>query len=331
MACPAVMCAAQNLVFFGDKLLTNANQLNQHRGSVLEDYLSCGPVEYSVDGVAVAPNLLYTQSMLANAYFFGHPVWAENYFQTRISDKFWESRWKQVIPCWDNQIIVDIGCGSGNIYAVMGGTPALVIGVDVSPGALRMAKQVGYTPLLANAQDLPLISGFADVVTANATLHHCDDMVTVLQEAARIVKPGGLIITDFDPQSPAWDFKGLGLWANRVRRHLPLHRIGSLSVDRSATEISLRRETEIHNSKPGDGITAQVYKQILEPLGFEVSIYPHNHNVGEEVFSGHLGSKPWSTWLAQKLSGIQTTSKDSAQSLMCVARLPLNSVGVSEN
>lgn len=302
--------------------MTKEGLLDQNQANSLEDYLSCGPVEYS-DGVAVAPNLVYTPSMLANAYFFGHPIWAENYFQKRIRDERWKSRWKKVIPGWDDKIVVDIGCGFGNIYVVMGGNPSMVVGIDVSLEALKVAKKMGYTPLLADAQDLPLKSGFADIITLNATLHHCDDMTVVLKEAARLVKPGGLLVTDLDPQSSAWDFKGLGLWVNRIRRVLPSHRLASFLLDRTSTESSFRRATEAHNSLPGDGITAEAYVQVLEPMGFEVSVYPHNHNVGEALFSGELGKLPWSTWLAQKLSGIQTDSKESAQSLMCVARLPL--------
>ena len=63
-----------------------------------------------------------------------------------------------------------------------------------------MAQKIGYMPVLADAQYLPFVSGFADIVTLNAALHHCDDMVQALTEAARLVCPGGLLITDHDPQ-----------------------------------------------------------------------------------------------------------------------------------
>ena len=56
----------------------------------------------------------------------------------------------------------------------------MLIGVDVSRGALEMAQKIGYTPVLADAQHLPFVSGFADIVTLNAALHHCDDMVQAL-------------------------------------------------------------------------------------------------------------------------------------------------------
>jgi len=93
---------------------------------------------------------------------------------------------------WDGKIVVDVCCGPGNLFASLGGSPRLVIGIDISKGGLQMAKQLGYIPILADAQHLPLASGFADIVTLNAALHHCDDMAKVLAEAARLVRPVAL-------------------------------------------------------------------------------------------------------------------------------------------
>ncbi|MEM9484826.1 MAG: class I SAM-dependent methyltransferase [Cyanobacteria bacterium P01_F01_bin.116] len=261
--------------------------------------------------------------MLANAYFFGHPIWAKNGFQREVDDQFWKSRWQKVIPSWDNKIVVDIGCGFGHVLAKMGGKPALIIGVDISLEALKHAKTIGYVPLLADAQTLPLKSHFADIVTLNATLHHCDDMVSVLSEAARLVKPKGLLVTDLDPQKTAWDFKGLGDVVNRARRYFPTHWPPRFSHYRSLTEINMRLATELHNTKPGDGVPPELYSQVLESLGFEFSLYPHNHNVGDEVFMGELGRLPLPHRLAQQLSGIQPDQQTSAQSIMCVAQAPV--------
>lgn len=36
-------------------------------------------------------------------------------------------------------------------------------------------------------------------------------MNKVLVEAARLVRPGGLLISDHDPQRSAWNWKGLGM------------------------------------------------------------------------------------------------------------------------
>jgi SAM-dependent methyltransferase len=65
----------------------------------------------------------------------------------------------------------------------------------------------------------PFVDAFADLVVLNATLHHCDDMAKVLAEAARLVRPGGMLVTDNDPQVTAWNWKGLGLLLRKICQH----------------------------------------------------------------------------------------------------------------
>src|SRR5207245_3219766 len=119
-----------------------------------------------------------------------HVVWASDNFAACHRDDLFKDRWQRAIGSWNDMVVVDIGCGPGNLFATLGGKPKALIGVDVSQGALAMAKQIGYAPLQADAHDLPLISGFADIVALNATLHHCDVMEPVLSEAARVCPAG---------------------------------------------------------------------------------------------------------------------------------------------
>jgi ubiquinone/menaquinone biosynthesis C-methylase UbiE len=193
----------------------------------------------------------------------------------------------------------------------------LLIGVDVSLGALKMAQEVGYTSVLADAQHLPFISEFADVVMLNACLHHCDDMAKVLAEAARLVRPGGLLITDHDPQLTAYQFRGLGLLLWQMR--LPLYRLIKRGGHSTPTEQFWSTATEVHH-KPGDGVTHQMYLQVLEPLGFKVELHPHNHKVGAAALQGNYGYSYWRCRITQLLSGINPMSPFAALSLMCIAR-----------
>lgn len=263
------------------------------------------------------PNL--TPAIQANSYYFGHTKWAKNYFDACHRDEKFVDLWQAVIGNWQDKIVVDIGCGPGNLYASLKehcGEPKLLLGVDVSHGALKMAQQIGYTPILADAQHLPLVSGFADIVMANACLHHCDDMAKVLAEAARLVRPGGMLITDHDPQRSAYDLRGLGYLLWQVR--LPCYRLLKRGGHSTAEEQLWSVATEVHH-KPGDGITLEMFYQILEPLGFTVKLYPNNHTTGAEVLQGNYGRALWKCRLAQRLSGINPDSPEAALSLMCVA------------
>lgn len=261
---------------------------------------------------------VFTPGMVANSYFFGHPQWGKEYFLQSHRSQLFQDRWMMAMGSWDHKIVVDIGCGPGNVYATLGGSPKLLIGVDISHGALEMAQEVGYVPILADAHNLPFINGFADVVVANATIHHCNDMGKVLAEAARIVRPGGILFTDQDPQVTAWNFKGLGLFLRDIR--FPLYKLMRYKHYIAFDERIARQKTEIHNQRPGDGITPELYYQILNPLGFDVKLYPHNHNLGAEVLNGQLGKSSWRMRLSQKLSGMNPDATSSAQSIMCIAK-----------
>lgn len=284
----------------------------------LAQYLALNSgVDFVKESIPIAPIPKWSAAIEANSYYFGHPEWAKSYFEACHRDDAFKSRWQATTGSWDDKIVVDIGCGPGNVYASLGGSPRLLIGVDVSLGALEMAQEIGYTPLKADAQNLPLISSFADLVVINATLHHCDDMAKALAEAARLVRPGGLLVTDHDLQLSAWNFKGIGLllWNARLPLYRMLKRGGHSTVEEQLWSL----KTEAHHN-PGDGMTREFYHEILEPLGFKVEVYPHSHTVGAEIFEGNYGQLSWKYRLGQQLSGIDPDSPEAALSLMCIAR-----------
>lgn len=266
--------------------------------------------------VGVAPDRL-TVALAANAQYFGHPEWAVSYFNACHRDINFIERWRAATGSWDNKIVIDIGCGPGNVFASVGGTPAFLLGVDISLEGIKMAKRIGYQALCADAQDLPLHSEIADIVVVNATIHHCDNMEAALQEAARLVKPGGILVSDHDLQRTAWHFKGLAslLWKAR----LPLYRLLRRGGHASDLEQQCALATEAHHVV-GDGMTVEFYHSILEPMGFSVQVYPHNHDVGASIFQGEIGRSGQKYRLAQWFSGINPDSPEAALSLMCVAR-----------
>lgn len=268
------------------------------------------------EGILSYPIIRPSPAIQANSYYFGHSEWAKNYLDACHRDDCFKARWQAAIGDWNDKIVVDIGCGPGNLYASLGGHPRLLIGVDVSLGALKMAQDLGYVSVLADAHQLPFVSGFADIVALNATLHHCDDMPQVLTEAARLVRPGGVLVTDHDPQQTAWNYQKLALLLWHLR--LPLYRLLKRGGHASVEEQKWALATEAHH-KPGDGITAALFYDILQPLGFEVQVYPHNHTVGAEVLQGDRGRASRKYRIGQRLSGVYPDTSEAALSLMCVA------------
>lgn len=258
-----------------------------------------------------------SEAIKANAYYFGNFDWAEEYLIYCHRNENFKARWTAALGDWTDKVVVDIGCGPGNIFATLKGKPKVLIGIDVAPKSLEIAADLGYTPLLADATNLPLISGFADIVTLNAALHHCEDMEAVLKEAARLVKPGGLLVTDHDPQKSAWNYKGLAklLWNGR----LYYYKLIGHGFHKTDNQQYWALATEIHH-KPGHGVTQDMFKNLLGPLGFSVNVYPHNHEVGADALKGKLGKADLKYRIGNILSGRHPGAKTSALSLMCVAK-----------
>jgi len=266
------------------------------------------------------PVELLSLSAQANAYYFGHPKWGRDYLEACHQDEDSKARWQAVIGSWQSKTVVDIGCGPGNVYRALRdccGTPSLLIGIDFGEGALEIAQELGYEPVLADAQKLPFMSGFADVVILNATIHHSDDMESVLREAARIVRPGGLLLTDYDVQRSMWNDNPIAKLIWNLR--LPFYQFIRRGGHATAEEQYWSTTAETHH-RPGDGVTRDFYHRILEPLGFDVQVYPHNRTVGASALEGEMGKAKWNIRFAQRLCGVNPDSPETALILMSVSR-----------
>lgn len=285
--------------------------------SAIEPYVRPNvEIDWSNPDLPQCPTTRTTPGLEANRRYFDTPKWALSYFHYCHRDEQFRSHFAAATGSWDDKVVVDVGCGPGNVYATIGGKPRLLIGIDIAAGSLKIAQELGYTPLLADAEDVPLVDGFADIVVVNATLHHCDHMERVLAEAARMVAPGGILVTDQDPQYSAYDFRGLGrmVWDVRV----PVYRWLKRSFHADPEEQAVALASEIHHDACA-GVTMDMYHQVLAPLGFTVELYRHNNNVGAELFDGEQGRAQFKFRVAQRLSGINPDSADAALTIMCRA------------
>jgi SAM-dependent methyltransferase len=106
--------------------------------------------------------------------------------------------------------VVDIGCGGGTYtraWHELGA--ATVTGVDFSRPILDAAREAhgdlpGVTFRSGEAAVTGLPDGCADVVFERALVHHVGDLGPVAAEAARLLRPGGvLLIQDRTPEDVA--------------------------------------------------------------------------------------------------------------------------------
>jgi ubiquinone/menaquinone biosynthesis C-methylase UbiE len=93
--------------------------------------------------------------------------------------------------------VLDIGCGTGIVARVARervGAGGTVVGVDVSPGMLEVARAVAPTITWrdGSALDLPLAEGERfDIVTCQQGLQFFPDRVAAAQQMRRALAPGG--------------------------------------------------------------------------------------------------------------------------------------------
>jgi SAM-dependent methyltransferase len=95
--------------------------------------------------------------------------------------------------------VVDIGCGSGALARALVVAGARVVALEVSEQQLAPALAgsggSGVRYVVGRAQALPLEDGAMDIAMFMRTLHHlpAEDMTKGLQEAGRVVGPGGTV------------------------------------------------------------------------------------------------------------------------------------------
>lgn len=149
-------------------------------------------------------------------------------------------------------LLIDIGTGTGLMAEIARPFNVRMIGFDVSLGMLREARKKGYQVHMADAGNLPLPDSCVDIVTIDSVLHHLYDIPAALAEAYRILKPGGLLFTDWDPN-------GIN---NRIQRH-PIYRFLLAASKAIRHKLAGRKET----------FSQEIYK-LAEYQRFHGSIVP---------------------------------------------------------
>jgi SAM-dependent methyltransferase len=97
--------------------------------------------------------------------------------------------------------LLDVACGTGIVTRrLAAGRPGLrVTGADAAHGMARMAAaRLPGAVVLADSRQLPFADGSFDAVSVIWLLHLLDDAAPVVAEAARVLRPGGVLVTTVD-------------------------------------------------------------------------------------------------------------------------------------
>ena len=97
---------------------------------------------------------------------------------------------------------VDIGCGGGFLAEEFARLGCRVVGIDPSPISIATARRHAHSSgldisyLVASGENLPLDSSSFDLAYCCDVLEHVADLGQVIEETARVLKPGGLYLFD---------------------------------------------------------------------------------------------------------------------------------------
>jgi SAM-dependent methyltransferase len=91
-------------------------------------------------------------------------------------------------------LCLDLGCGGGRHFGVISATGRTAVGLDCSADQLRVARNRSHRIIQSDAAVLPFADCAFPTVAAMWISTDVDDFGDVLQEAARVLAPGGLLV-----------------------------------------------------------------------------------------------------------------------------------------
>jgi 2-polyprenyl-3-methyl-5-hydroxy-6-metoxy-1,4-benzoquinol methylase len=151
-------------------------------------------------------------------------------------------------------LVVDVGCGTGNLWDFVHRSFDRYVGVDVNRFD-GFPEDCEFIELDLDTGKAPLPNDFADVVVSVETIEHLENPRALVRELTRVCKPGGLVIVT-TPNQLSFLSKLTLLLKNQFNAFTdpcyPAHITALLETDlmRIANECSLLT-LEIHYTKQG--------------------------------------------------------------------------------
>jgi ubiquinone/menaquinone biosynthesis methyltransferase len=121
-------------------------------------------------------------------------------------DARWKRRLVEMAPVRPGIRALDLACGTGDIAFALAARGARVVGLDVTPRMIELAKEKGTRPLflVGDMMALPFADASIDVVTTGYGVRNVPDLDGALAEVRRVLRRGGVVLSlDFNrPANP---------------------------------------------------------------------------------------------------------------------------------
>ena len=105
--------------------------------------------------------------------------------------------------------VLDLACGTGDLALDASRRGARVVGLDITPRMVELARVKGGASgpawIIGDMTALPIQSGAFDLVTTGYGLRNVPDLPRALAEIHRVLRPGGRLCSlDFDRPEAGW-------------------------------------------------------------------------------------------------------------------------------
>jgi demethylmenaquinone methyltransferase/2-methoxy-6-polyprenyl-1,4-benzoquinol methylase len=127
-------------------------------------------------------------------------------------DAHWKRRLIALAEIGANTRVIDLACGTGDLAFAAADRGARVVGLDITPRMLELARAKATPAQAARASwtvgdmtALPFGDASCDVITTGYGLRNVPDLTRAIAEAYRVLAPGGRLCSlDFDRPEAAW-------------------------------------------------------------------------------------------------------------------------------
>ncbi|HZB75646.1 MAG TPA: methyltransferase domain-containing protein [Solirubrobacteraceae bacterium] len=96
--------------------------------------------------------------------------------------------------------VLDIGCGPGRHVAALAASGRVALGIDLSPAAVRIARERGADAILRDVfADVPRKGWWGSALLLDGNIGIGSRPQTLLARAAALVRPGGAVVVETGP------------------------------------------------------------------------------------------------------------------------------------
>ncbi len=183
---------------------------------------------------------------------------------------------KELVAAGGSGALLDVGCGMGFIIDLAKHHFQHIDGIDITAAMLERTDTGGSSCdirlCVAEVEALPFPASSFDVATAYAVIHHLHALEPAFREIYRVLKPGGWLYTDCDPNYYFWEaVKQLpeqGEYAPFVRKEIDAVRHKDLELkEKFGVPPELLNIAEVLKHDSG-GFKSEELETLLHGIGF---------------------------------------------------------------